>query len=276
MPCDKLAQWFGNAGLSINVQHNGKTHQLSVEYRLGALWVPTSYSATYNPRWETPDEMWRIGATSWSIISSNQQQSNSQSQTSSAPNPTPPLQKCETFYDLIYNNKAFKNALNDMWKKTYEEAAGLEYDIYKAGTESSSTSPGEHGAIAFFDESDNVLTIQYYAGYKKTTAGNTAGLPDDYLKQLEKYKQDRKAEGKSQRILFTIHTHPPEIGGRGPSKTARSQNVSAADFDDITRSAYGPGPLFGILVLGENKFKVYGRGNSDEKTLRQTCITKNR
>ncbi len=185
-----------------------------------------------------------------------------------------PYPNCFTFYDLIYKNEVVKKFMADLWSQTYRAAAELYYDQNIARTDNSSDRPGEFGAVAFFDQSDNEVVIQPYGGYKRTKSGDIAQLPDDYLQQLEKYKQDRKAAGNSERILLIFHTHPPDMGSSGPTGEARSKNVSTDDSLNINLRAYGVGPLFGILITGNGKFQVYGPGKSDDETLKRTCITR--
>ena len=125
---------------------------------------------------------------------------------------------------------------------------------------------GELGGVLFFDESRYQIQFRQYTGYKPAKSGEPPHLPGNYLQQLEQFKKDVTATGWSGRILLAIHTHPPDDN----ETESYSKRASGPDLEDITRSAYGSGPLFGIVIYGKGKFKVYGRGKDDEETLKRT------
>lgn len=174
-----------------------------------------------------------------------------------------PSKDCYTFYDLIYTHPYIQKIIDRLWDDTKSMAAHAEIGNSKGANEHG----GELGGVLFFDEAKYQIFFAEYKGYKPTLAGQHPMLPDNYPQQLKEFQ-----DAISGRIALVVHTHVPLNG----DAESYSKTASQDDLIDITKPIYGfDGALFGIMIYGKGKFKVYGRGNDNIDALKKTCLKNN-
>lgn len=140
----------------------------------------------------------------------------------------------------------------------------------------------EHGGVLTYDEK----AIKFWeVDPGEPPVNGSPGRMLNFSEQIKDVIVRAKAEGGTGRVLFDIHTHgvsepyqqniigafSTEQEHYGPQSwdpalvTSPKQLQKPSDLDTQNQG-------LGIVLYGKRQFKVYGPGNTDIETLKNTCI----